>query len=298
VNIGKGKIISKSSVITRFAPSPSGYLHLGHAYSAWFSERAATELGGEFILRIEDIDQTRCRREYEEAILEDLDWLGLSWGLLVRRQSDHMADYAVALESLKNMGLIYPCFCTRKEIRVEIKNINAAPHVSAKDKRGPIYPGTCRAISSYDRELKIAAGDPFALRLNMEKAILFAEAKRTNLWWMDMQAGKQHAVPEIFGDVVLARKDEPTSYHLSVVVDDAFQGVTLVTRGEDLRDVTHIHCLLQVLLDFDVPQYSFHHLLIDKFGKRLAKRDHSVSLRSLREVGTTLEYIKKMTGIV
>ena len=294
----QNKNTNKHLIITRFAPSPSGYLHLGHAYSAWFTEFTAMELGGEFLLRIENIDKTRCNIKYEEAILEDLDWLGFNWRRPVRRQSDHMPDYINALQKLKDMDLIYPCFCSRKQIRAEIKNINAAPHESPKDKLGPIYPGTCREISSEEVNRRLADGDPFALRLKMHKAISYAEAKRSNLCWVDLQAGEQRAMPEIYGDIILARKDEPTSYHLSVVVDDAFQGVNLVTRGEDLRAVTHIHCLLQALLDFEVPQYSFHHLLVDKFGKRLAKRDNSISLRTLRYSGKTIREIKEMTGLV
>jgi len=286
-------------IITRFAPSPSGHLHLGHAYSAWFAERAAKESGGRLLLRIEDIDQTRCRPEYEAAILEDLAWLGLTWEEPVRRQSDHMADYAVALAKLDEMGLIYPCFCTRKEIRAEISKINEAPHEAQdkpeKDKRGPVYPGTCRVLYSDDRDLRISAGDPYALRLNMQKAIYLASEKRGNLSWIDLDAGEQRATPEVFGDVVLARKDEPTSYHLSVVIDDAAQGVNLITRGEDLRDVTHVHCLLQALLDFNVPDYRFHHLLTDENGKRFAKRDKSLTLQSLRSEGKTPNDIKRMT---
>jgi glutamyl-Q tRNA(Asp) synthetase len=291
---------ASNPIITRFAPSPSGHLHLGHAYSALFAERAATEAGGRLLLRIEDIDQTRCRPEYEDVVLDDLAWLGLRWEEPVRRQSDHMAEYAAALAQLEEMGVIYPCFCTRKEIRAEIKRVNEAPHdaqiISGKDKRGPVYPGTCRVLYSDDRDLRIWAGDPYALRLNMQKAIYLAGEKRGDLNWLDLDAGEQPATPEVFGDVVLARKDEPTSYHLSVVVDDAAQGVNLITRGEDLRDVTHVHCLLQALLGFDVPDYRFHHLLTDENGKRFAKRDKSLTLQTLRAQGKTPEDIKQMAG--
>ena len=291
-------------IITRFAPSPTGHLHLGHAYSAWFAQsqirRAAEDSGtenhGRLLLRIEDIDQTRCRPEYETVILDDLAWLGLTWEEPVRRQSDHMAEYAAALARLDEMGLIYPCFCTRKEIRAEIKRVNEAPHDATKDKRGPVYPGTCRVLYSDDRDMRISTGDPYALRLNMQKAIYLAEQSHGNLAWMDLDAGEQRATPEIFGDVVLARKDEPTSYHLSVVVDDAAQGINLITRGEDLRDVTHVHCLLQALLDFEVPEYRFHHLLTDENGKRFAKRDKSLTLQTLRGEGKTPDDIRKMTG--
>tara|TARA_B100000315_G_scaffold260135_1_gene319477 strand:+ start:4512 stop:5387 length:876 start_codon:yes stop_codon:yes gene_type:complete len=286
----------KTKIVTRFAPSPTGHLHVGHAYSALFAKRAAEEGGGRFLLRIEDIDQTRCRPEYEAAVLDDLDWLGLTWEEPVHRQSDHMADYQAALTKLDEMGLIYPCFCSRKEIRAEIKRINEAPHDATADKRGPVYPGTCRRLYQDDRDMRQAAGDSYALRLNMQKAIYLAEQKRGNLTWLDLDQGEQRATPEVFGDVVLARKDEPTSYHLSVTVDDAAQGINLITRGEDLRDVTHVHCLLQALLDFEIPDYRFHHLLTDSDGKRFAKRDKSLTLQTLRGEGKTLADVKVMAG--
>ncbi len=285
-------------VVTRFAPSPTGHLHLGHAYSAWFAQQAAQVSGGRFLLRIEDIDQTRCLPEFERVILDDLDWLGLSWEEPVRRQSDHMADYAAALAELDEIGLIYPCFCSRKEIRAEIKRINEAPHDRPEDKRGPVYPGTCRSLTPDERDMRKSADDVYALRLDTQKAVHLAEQKRANLSWMDLDRGEQRAAPEIFGDVVLARRDEPTSYHLSVTVDDALQGINLITRGEDLRDVTHVHCLLQALLDYETPAYRFHHLLTDAEGKRFAKRDKSLTLQTLREEGKTLEDIKAMAGWV
>ncbi|MFP6713248.1 MAG: tRNA glutamyl-Q(34) synthetase GluQRS [Rhodospirillales bacterium] len=285
-------------VVTRFAPSPTGHLHLGHAYSAWFAQQAAQVSGGRFLLRIEDIDQTRCLPEFERVILDDLDWLGLSWEEPVRRQSDHMADYAAALAELDEIGLIYPCFCSRKEIRAEIKRINEAPHDRPEDKRGPVYPGTCRSLTPDERDMRKSADDVYALRLDTQKAVHLAEQKRGNLSWMDLDRGEQRAAPEIFGDVVLARRDEPTSYHLSVTVDDALQGINLITRGEDLRDVTHVHCLLQALLDYETPAYRFHHLLTDAEGKRFAKRDKSLTLQTLREEGKTLEDIKAMAGWV
>jgi glutamyl-Q tRNA(Asp) synthetase len=283
-------------IITRFAPSPSGHLHLGHAYSALFAEQAALEAGGKFLLRIEDIDLTRCRPEFEMAILEDLAWLGLIWEAPVRRQSDHLSEYGAALAKLDDLGLIYPCFCTRKEIRAEIKEVNGAPHDATEGKRGPIYPGTCKKLYSEDRELRILEGHPYALRLNMKRAILLAGKKIGNLDWMDLDNGKQRATPEIFGDVMLARREDPTSYHLSVVVDDAAQGVNLITRGDDLREVTHVHCLLQGLLGFNVPDYRFHQLLTDEKGKRFAKRDKSLTLKILRGEGKTPENIKAMAG--
>ncbi len=284
----------KSVIVTRFAPSPTGHLHLGHAYSALFAQRSAQESGGRLLLRIEDIDQTRCLPAYEAAVLNDLAWLGLTWEKPVRRQSDHMADYQAALIKLDEMGLIYPCFCSRKEIHAEIMRINEAPHDATADKRGPVYPGTCRRLYQDDRNMRIAAGDPYALRLNMQKAIYLAEQKRKHLTWVDLDRGGQRATPEVFGDVVLARKDEPTSYHLSVTVDDAVQGINLITRGEDLRDVTHVHCLLQALLDFDTPDYRFHRLLTDSEGKRFAKRDKSLTLQTLRGEGKTLADVKAL----
>ena len=286
--------VSGIDIITRFAPSPSGLLHLGHAYSALFTEREARDNGGRFLLRIEDIDQTRCRPEFEVAIFEDLAWLGLTWEEPVRRQSDHMDEYQEDLNRLEGMGLIYPCFCTRKEIRAESAKADQAPH--EPHTRGPVYPGTCRRLYEDDRNMRIAAGDAYALRLNVRKATHLAEQKAGLLTWNDLDEGVQNATPEIFGDVVMARKDEPTSYHLSVTVDDALQGISLVTRGDDLRDVTHVHRLLQALLDYETPEYKFHHLLTGEDGKRFAKRDKSLTLRTLRQNGKTPTEVRRMAG--
>ena len=277
-------------MITRFAPSPSGYLHLGHAYSALFTEQAARRAGGRFLLRIEDIDGARCKPEFEDAIYEDLAWLGLSWEEPVRRQSDQMGLYSEALEKLDQMGLTYPCFSSRKEIRKEIKAAGNAPHTGDL---WPVSPGTCRRLYTDDRDIRIFAGDAYAVRLNVRKAMDLAG----NLSWTDLDAGPVEARPEDFGDVVLARKDDPTSYHLSVTLDDHTQGVTLVTRGSDLRDVTHIHRLLQALLELDTPDYSFHKLLTGKDGRRYAKRDKSVTLRALRDGGATPDEVKQMIGV-
>ncbi|HEX2113705.1 MAG TPA: tRNA glutamyl-Q(34) synthetase GluQRS, partial [Alphaproteobacteria bacterium] len=207
------------SDVTRFAPSPTGRLHLGHAYAALFAARAAG--GGRFLLRIEDIDATRCRREFEQAIYDDLSWLGLAWETPVRRQSEHMADYAAALERLKAQGLIYPCFCTRAEIRAEIARAGAAPHAA----EGPLYPGTCRRLDATERARRIETGAPYALRLDAAKA----SAQAGTLTWHDRARGTITADPHTHGDVVLARKETPTSYHLSVTLDDHLQGVSLVT---------------------------------------------------------------------
>jgi len=260
-----------SVTTTRFAPSPTGLLHLGHAVSARFARDEAK--GGRFLLRIEDIDRGRCREEFVAAIFEDLAWLGLAWEPDVRRQSLHFADYAKALERLGGMDLLYPCFCTR----ADIKEMAGAP----QGPDGPIYSGRCRPLSEAEREERRAAGQPFALRLKMDEASRMAGP----LSWQDLSAGIQTARPEQFGDVVLARKDTPASYHLAVTWDDALQGVTLVTRGADLFAASHLHRLLQALLDLPVPRWHHHPLVTDAEGRRLAKRDGAPSIRSLRERG-------------
>jgi len=274
-----------NTVVTRFAPSPTGYLHMGHAFSAQFAFDAAVSVGGRFLIRIEDIDQGRCRPEFEAAILEDLSWLGLKWEEPVRRQSDHFDDYAAALARLEDEGLLYPCFCSRKEIMES----SHAPH----GPEGPVYPGTCRALSDSERAERIDAGEAYALRLDMAHALSRISAP---LLWHDRDMGRIETTTEIlrdsFGDVVLARKDVATSYHLSVTVDDALQGVTLVTRGQDLFQATHVHRLLQALLDLSVPDYHHHKLLVDQNGRRLAKRHKDETLHSLRETGLTAEDVK------
>jgi len=266
-------------IVTRFAPSPTGYLHLGHAYSALYAWQAARENVGKFLLRIEDIDTTRCKPEFTDAILEDLAWLGLDWDGAVRKQSEHFADYRAALDKLDAAGVIYPCFCTRAGIAAEIARAGGAP----QGEEGPLYPGTCRKITTEERLSRIAAGADFALRLDVAKASAVAGP----LAWDEDEHGVVKAEPERLGDVVLARKDVPTSYHLAVTVDDALQGVTLVTRGADLFTATHIHRLLQALLDLPTPHYRHHKLLTDAQGKRFAKRDKALTLRSLREAGRT-----------
>ncbi len=268
-----------SPIVTRFAPSPTGHLHLGHALSALFAFRAAREGGGRFLLRIEDIDRTRCRPEFEAAVKEDLAWLGLTWEEPVRRQSEHFDDYRAALDRLEGMGVLYPCFCTRRQVQAEIAASPAAPH----GPDGPLYPGTCRALAAPERARRIAAGVPYAIRLDAAAAIRRCGA----LHWHDHRRGRQAAAPERLGDVVLARKEVPASYHLAVTIDDALQGVTLVTRGADLFDATHVHRLLQALLDLPVPEYHHHPLLTGADGKRLAKRDRAATLRELRAAGRT-----------
>ncbi len=273
--------------ITRFAPSPTGLLHLGHAHSALFAWRHA-RAGGRFLLRIEDIDLGRCRPEFEAALKEDLAWLGLTWPEPVRRQSEHMADYAAALDRLAQQGLLYPCFCTRRDIAEEIARSGAAP----QGPEGPLYPGICRSLSTDQRAARIAEGMPHALRLDVTKA----KALAGPLHWIDRRHGEFIATPETHGDAVLARKDVATSYHLSVVVDDALQGVTLVTRGEDLLSATHLHRLLQALLGLPAPAYHHHALVTDETGRRLAKRDDARSLRSLREAGHDAAEARAMAG--
>lgn len=287
-------------VVTRFAPSPTGLLHLGHAHAALFAYAQAHTLGGDadgrFLLRIEDIDQGRCRPEFEDAIYEDLAWLGLSWETPVRRQSDCMADYEAALDRLNRLGVLYPCFCTRAEIAAEIAAAQGAPHLAHDGIRfgpdGPLYPGTCRVLSMTEREAKAEAGVPFALRLDMKRALEIAGA----ITWHDLNQGEIKATPEIFGDVVLARKDTPTSYHLSVTIDDHIQGVSLVTRGEDLFPATHIHRLLQTLLGLNTPRYRHHQLLKGPDGHRLAKRDRAETIKSLRQTGHTPDEVRRMAG--
>jgi glutamyl-Q tRNA(Asp) synthetase len=271
-------------MITRFAPSPTGELHLGHAHSALTAFTEARKAQGRFLLRIEDIDSTRCRPEFTAAILTDLEWLGLNWEWPVRVQSEHFDDFRTALNRLETMGLLYPCFCSRKDIA----QAGNAPH----GPDGPLYPGHCRSLSASQRAERQGASIPFALRLDMTKASAMAGTLR----WHDRHAGWVEARPEMFGDVVLARKDTPASYHLAVTVDDALQGVTLVTRGEDLFAASHVHRLLQALLGLETPDYAHHRLLTDETGRRYAKRDRSLTLRALREVGRTPGEVREMAG--
>ncbi|HJO96456.1 MAG: tRNA glutamyl-Q(34) synthetase GluQRS [Rhodospirillales bacterium] len=273
---------------TRFAPSPTGYLHLGHAYAALFAEAAARAEGGRFIVRMEDIDVGRCRPSFDAAILDDLGWLGLSWDEPIRRQSEHLDDYATALDEMRHLGLLYPCFCTRKDIQAEIAAAGQAPH----GPDGPLYPGTCRTLSPGERERRINEESPFALRLDMEKATALTGA----LTWHLPGGDPIKARPQVFGDVVLARKDVPTSYHLAVTVDDHLQGITVVTRGEDLYQATHVHRLLQALLGLKTPLYEHHRLLVGETGRRLAKRDQGLTLRALRQSGKSPAEVRRMVG--
>jgi glutamyl-Q tRNA(Asp) synthetase len=270
------------TLVTRFAPSPTGRLHLGHAHSALYGWRRARDAGGTFLLRIEDIDATRCRHEFVTDLLADLAWLGIDWDGPVRRQSEHLADYRDALDRLDAMGLLYPCFCSR----ADIARAGAAPH----GVEGALYPGTCRRLGAAERQQRIAAGAGFALRLDVAAAL----ARTGPLSWTDELAGEVAADPASLDDVVLARKEIPTSYHLAVTVDDALQGVTLVTRGADLFQATHIHRLLQALLDLPVPHYHHHALLTDASGRRYAKRDRSLTIAALRDAGHSPEDVRRM----
>jgi glutamyl-Q tRNA(Asp) synthetase len=276
-----------NKTIFRFAPSPNGFLHLGHAYSALLNADLAHAAGGRLLLRIEDIDETRCRPDYEVAIYEDLRWLGVRWEEPVRRQSDHYDDYRAALAKLDGLGLIYPSFESRAEI---------ARTATGHDPDGaPLYSGAGKSLSAAERQRRIDAGEPYALRLDMNAAI----ARTGPLQWIE--DGKSidadpAASPELWGDVVLARKDTPTSYHLSVVVDDAAQGITDVVRGADLTHATSVHRLLQELLGFPAPRYRHHRLILDDKGRKLSKSTHATGLRELRAQGKTPVDIRAMVG--
>jgi glutamyl-Q tRNA(Asp) synthetase len=265
-----------ASLVTRFAPSPTGYLHLGHVRSAWEGWRAARAAGGRFLLRLEDIDRVRCRPEYARAIIEDLAWLGLDWDGPIRRQSEHLAEYSAALARLDRAGLLYPCFCTRRDIQAEIARAGGAP----QGELGAPYPGTCRRLAPAERALRLEGAADYALRLDLPTAL----ARTGPLAWYE-DGRRVAADPAALGDVVLARKEVPTSYHLAVTLDDALQGVTVVTRGADLFAATHIHRLLQALLGLPTPGYRHHPLLTDGAGRRLAKRDGAPSVRALRQAG-------------
>ena len=277
--------------VFRFAPSPNGYLHLGHALSALLNADVARAAGGRLLLRIEDIDETRCRPEYEAAVYEDLRWLGLAWEEPVRRQFGHFADYRHALGQLEAMGLVYPAF----ESRAEIAALSAG-----RDPDGaPLYPGTAKTITAAERNDRIASGEPYSLRLDMAAAL----ARVPRLAWEETGAGPSGetgtvvADPAAWGDVILARKDTPTSYHLAVVVDDAAQGVTDVVRGRDLFHATSVHRLLHALLSLPAPRYHHHRLLLDADGRKLSKSTQATGLRELRAQGLTPTHIRGLVGL-
>lgn len=271
--------------VTRFAPSPTGQLHLGHAYSALSAARAAKAASGRFLLRIEDIDHGRCRPEYEQAIYQDLAWLGLGWERPVRRQSVHFAEYERALGELIAQGLAYRCFKTRAEI---LDDIGRAPHLSAQGPEGPAYFGAPAA--AHEERSLLAAGAPFAWRLSISEARRRLgpayDALSFDVEDIDtLERRTVQATPEIFGDAVLGRKGNGASYHLASVHDDALQGVTHIVRGEDLAPAAHLHRLVQALLGFPTPVYRHHRLIADETGRRLAKRDKAATLRQLRDSG-------------
>lgn len=268
------------TVATRFAPSPTGDLHLGHAFAAAWAHDRARRAGGRFMVRIEDIDQGRCRETFIRRNLEDLAWLGLRWERPVVRQSERMDLYRSALDRLEALDVTYPCFCTRKQIQAQVSASAAAPH-HLPSHSDSVYPGTCRTLPLSQRMALLAAGRSYAVRLDSVRA----EHLTGPLTWTDRDRGPQTVTLESFGDVVIARKEISTSYHLAVVVDDAAQGITEVTRGEDLFAATHVHRLLQALLDLPVPLWHHHPLCRDEGGQRLAKRRGSHTIRALRERG-------------
>jgi glutamyl-Q tRNA(Asp) synthetase len=284
-------------VVTRFAPSPTGLLHLGSAYSALVAWTRAREAGGRFLVRIEDTDIRRCRREFETAILRDLKWLGLDWDGEVRRQSDHFTDYGRELDRLGRRDLVYPCFCSRAEIEREIAASASAPHGLGLGSHrgpqlgpdGPLYPGTCRHLPPAERKRRIAAGRQFCMRLDAARSAAIVGPYD----FVDEVRGRIEGDPLLMGDFVLARKDTPTSYHLAVTVDDHLQGVTLVTRGEDILPSTHVHVLLQRLLGYATPLYAHHRLITDATGRRLAKRDKDLTVQSLREKGVSPAEVRR-----
>ena len=285
--------------VFRFAPSPNGYLHLGHAYSALLNFDLARRAGGRFLLRIEDIDATRCRPEFEAAIYEDLAWLGISWETPVRRQSEHFARYREAVERLAGLDLIYPGFESRAEIaRLVAQREAGAPWPRDPD-GAPLYPGLAKSLPPDERERLIAQGRPYALRLDMEAAL----ARAGELNWKEFgevpggESGVVAAQPEAWGDVILARKETPTSYHLSVVIDDALQGVTDVVRGRDLFWSTSVHLLLQQLLGIPQPAYRHHQLIEDASGHKLSKSTQATALRELRRQGATPADIRSLVDL-
>lgn len=284
-----------SQSVWRFAPSPNGLLHLGHAYSALSNYDAARAAGGRFLLRIEDIDRTRARPEFEQAIFEDLAWLGLRWEEPVRRQSEHFEDYARALERLEGMGIVYPCFCTRADIA---RAVAGHPDWPRDPDGAPVYPGTCRDLDSPARSQRLTAGLRAVKRLDMEEALGRVDHR---LGWREYGRGEEprdvRAEPWAWGDIVVARRDVPTSYHLSVVVDDAIQGVTDVMRGRDLFAATSIHRLLQALLDLPAPRYHHHPLILDEKGAKMSKSRLSQPLRALRAEGASRADIRRMLGL-
>jgi glutamyl-Q tRNA(Asp) synthetase len=285
--------------VFRFAPSPNGRLHVGHAYSALLNQDLARRRGGRLLVRIEDIDRTRCRPEFDLALLDDLAWLGLCWEKPVRRQSEHLDDYRAAAGRLKARGLLYPCFCSRMAVAAAVAAVEAqAGRPWPRDPDGaPLYPGTCRVLSDSERERRIAGGQDHAWRIDMARAIEAAPgSKGFSAFGADGSERPVAAQPECWGDAVLVRKETPTSYHLSVVVDDALQGITHVVRGTDLEAATDLHVLLQALLGLPTPCYHHHGLILDPSGDKLAKSRRSESLADLRGRGVAPAEIRRRLG--
>jgi glutamyl-Q tRNA(Asp) synthetase len=285
--------------VFRFAPSPNGYLHLGHAYSALLNFDSARLAGGRFLLRIEDIDATRCRPEFEAAIYEDLAWLGMTWETPVRRQSEQLPVYREAVEKLSSQGLVYPGFESRAEIARLVAERKAQASWPRDPDGAPLYPGVAKLLSSDERARLLESGAPYALRLDMEAAC----ARAGGLTWIEHGEGPNGgtgvvmARPEAWGDVILARKETPTSYHLSVAIDDALQGVTDVVRGRDLFWSTSVHRLLQQLLGLPQPAYRHHCLMLDAAGRKLSKSTAATGLRELRSQGATPADIRRLIGL-
>jgi glutamyl-Q tRNA(Asp) synthetase len=285
--------------VFRFAPSPNGYLHLGHAYSALLNFDLAVQTGGRFLLRIEDIDTTRCKPEFETAIYRDLTWLGITWETPVRRQSGHLAEYRDALNKLSAQGLVYPSFESRAEIAKLVAQREAQAPWPRDPDGAPLYPGAAKLLSPDERARRLSSDAPFALRLDMAAAC----ARAGDLGWIERgegpegESGTVTARPEAWGDVILARKETPTSYHLSVVIDDALQSVTEVVRGQDLFWSTSVHRLLQRLLGLPQPAYRHHRLILDGAGQKLSKSTEATGLRELRAGGATPADIRRLVGL-
>lgn len=286
---------SFSRTVVRFAPSPNGYLHLGHAYSAVMNAIVARETGGRMLLRMENIDTTRCRPEFETAICEDLAWLGIEWEAPARRQSEHFSDYADALERLERRGLVYPCFCSRGDIMTAVAS---RPNWPLDPDGTPLYPGTCKHMSASERARRFASGERASYRLAMDRALA---AISDVLTWSEFRDGasrtEELATPAVWGDAVLSRKDIATSYHIAVVVDDAAQGITDVVRGEDLFMATSLHRILQTLLDLPSPNYRHHKLLRDTSDQKLSKSLRAKPLRTYRQDRYSVESVLARIGV-
>jgi glutamyl-Q tRNA(Asp) synthetase len=299
VKPGNDGIQSMPPPVFRFAPSPNGYLHLGHAYSALLNSDLARRAGGRFLLRIEDIDTVRCKPEFEAAILEDLGWLGIAWETPVRRQSRHFQDYRAALDKLEAEGLVYPSFESRAEIAALVASRDAIAPWPRDPDGAPLYPGTAKELSPTERARRLESGVPYALRLDMAAAC----ARVGELGWTEHgegprgETGAVAARPQAWGDVILARKETPTSYHLSVTLDDALQGVTEVVRGADLFWSTSVHRLLQALLGLPQPAYRHHRLILDDAGRKISKSTAATALRDLRAGGATPADIRRLIGL-